>query len=484
MPVFGFVGGAYQSESLHIDAQQSINLYLEQDEATKKAVLYGTPGIHTWAQLPQGPVRCLWAGEDRLIAVGWNQLYEISSTGQVTPLPGQAGGIASDATFSPVQIFPAGDRTQIFIVSAGIAYYHNGTSLSIAPVPPDDRQTAATAGGQSGTAIAGAFLDGSFFAAKADSNIVFQSALNNAAQWELPAGSLFSKESYPDNIRTILTDHSELWVFGTHNSTEVWRNEFDQTEGAVMQRDPGAQLHFACAAMFSAVNLEGPAWLGSDTRGRVGAYRAQGFSPVRVSTHAVENEWQKYSTVADAISWVQWDKGHKFWWITFPTGNATWVYDLTTNLWHQRGQWNGTGFNRHRARCGCQVFGKFLVGDHTSGKIYEMDRTYTDDDGIDIRRVRSAPHINEERKRAFYHSFQLDLEVDGEAPDVIMDYSRDGGYTWSTPRTLQSSLASRRGRVIARRLGSDRQRTFRTTITDRRPIAIVDAYVKASPADR
>lgn len=477
MSVFGFIGGAYQSESLHIDNQQCINLYVEVDEATKKPSLYGTPGIHTWITLPRAPVRCLWAGEDRLFAVADTELYEISASGAITTL----GAVWNDAAHSPVQVFPASDKSQIFIVSGGYAWVHNGVQVLPAPVPADPRQSDSFPGGKEGTAIAGAFLDGSFFALKEDSNMVFQSNLNNAAVWN--AARFFTKESYPDNSRTILTDHTELWVFGTHQSTEIWRNESDPTEGAVMRRDPGAHHHFACAARFSAVNLEGPAWLGSDSRGRVGAFKAQGFSPLRVSTHAVENEWAKYATVADAIGWVQWDKGHKFWWITFPTGNATWVWDMTTGLWHRRGWWNGSTLERHRARCGCNVFGKFLVGDHTSGKIYEMHRDFFDDDGASIRRVRSAPHINEERKRAFYHSFQLDLEVDTDsAPDVIMDYSRDGGHTWSTPRTLEPSLNSRRGRVIARRLGEDRQRTFRTTITDQKRVAIVDAYVNATPA--
>ena len=473
----GFIGGAYLSESTHIDGQTCLNLYAEQDESTKKAALYGTPGIHTWATLPSSPVRCLWAGEDRLFAVGGTTLYEVSAAGSVTSL----GTIADDATHSPVQIFPSGDGTQIFIVSAGYAYVHNGVSIADAPVPADPAQDAANPGGQEGTATVGAFLDSAFFAAKANSRLIFQSAINDASTWD--ASDVFTKEAYPDNVRAILTDHTELWIFGTHNSTEVWRNEPDPVAGAAMRRDPGAHMHFACAAMFSVVNLEGPAWLGADVRGRVGAFRAQGFSPVRVSTHAVENEWATYSTVADALSWVQWDKGHKFWWITFPTGNATWVYDLATNLWHQRAYWNGSSLDRHRARCGCNVFGKFLCGDHTSGKIYEMSRSFYDDDGVQIRRIRSAPHINEERKRAFYHRFQLDLEVaTGKAPDVIFDYSRDGGNTWTTPRTIEPSLSNKRGRVVAHRLGEDRQRTFRVTITDAQRIAIVDAYVKVSPA--
>jgi len=32
-------------------------------------------------------------------------------------------------------------------------------------------------------------------------------------------------------------------------------------------------------------------------------------------------------------------EGHKFVVCQFPSGNQTWVYDISTQLWHQRESW-------------------------------------------------------------------------------------------------------------------------------------------------
>jgi hypothetical protein len=537
---FNFLGPSYESESLNIDAQQSINLYVELDKATGKPALLGTPGLTLFATLPTTPVRGLWAGEDRLFAVGGSVLYEVTSGGSVT----SRGTVADDATHSPVQIFPNG--TQLMIVSAGHVYYDNGAGpveatftdsdftdleidasdntkvssvllpftagdvgryinitggtgftvqmVRVTAVDEDGVATVSAALGTTGStggeatqplmAKTGCFLDSYGIVAYPESKVFYFSEPGDFTSWD--AGEFSVKEGYPDNISSIIANHSELWLFGTNNSTEVWRNEGDAEMAGGFRRDPGAHMHYACVAPFSVANLDGPAWLGGDTRGRISAYRAQGFSAVRVSTHGVEQAWSTYSTVADAISWVQEDKGHTFWWITFPTANATWVYDLSTDWWHQRSYWNGSAHDRHRARCGCFVFGKHLVGDHSNGKIYEMSRTVYTDAGDTIRRVRSAPHVSDELKRIFYSRIEFELEVtEGQAPDVILDWSNDGGHSFQTPRTIQPSLASRQGRVIANRLGSaHRPRVFRITITDPVKIAIVDAYLEANAGNR
>ena len=212
----------------------------------------------------------------------------------------------------------------------------------------------------------------------------------------------------------------------------------------------------------------------------------RGFSPERISTHAIENIWSSYSTVADAIGWTQLDKGHLFWWLTFPTADATWVYDLMTQTWHQRSYYSGGVHHRHRARCHAFAFGKHLVGDHTTGQIFELSRSVYTDDGAAIRRVRSAPHISEELKRIFYSRLELECEVTtGQAPDMILEWSDDGGHNFTSPITIQADRASRKGRIIANRLGStDRPRVFRTTFTDAVRIAIQDAHLEATLGGR
>jgi hypothetical protein len=81
----------------------------------------------------------------------------------------------------------------------------------------------------------------------------------------------------------------------------------------------------------------GVAWIGGDARGNPMAYYCEGYIPGRISTHAIEEQWGGYSTITDAVAYVESRDGHLFWVIHFPTGNATWVYDLVEKSWHERG---------------------------------------------------------------------------------------------------------------------------------------------------
>jgi hypothetical protein len=504
----GFVGPSYEHRSRDFDAQRTVNLYPEKGEsgsAKSVSALLGTPGLSTFATLPQAPVRGVWAGGERLFAAAGTKIYEVMSNGTSI----EKGTIATDADHSPVQIFPNGN--QLFVVSAGLVYLHNGVSLSqpqwangegtvntagtavtwvsgtqfdasmvgnpfvinsvtytVATVNSATSITlTASAGTQTGvaynattpvTARTGAFL-GSYFIAAPYGKKFYISALNDGQAWD--ALDFASKEGYPDNIASVLADHEELWLFGDE-TTEVWR--VTGNADFPFERDPSATVHQGIVAPWSAVNLvTGPAWLGGDTRGRVIAYAAQGFQPVRISTHAVESAWASFTKVSDAIGYVYTEEGHTFWVITFPTANATWAFDYTTKLWHERAWWNGSGFARHRGRCHAFVFGKHLVGDHTSGKIYQMSLATFDDDGTPIQRLRAAPHISDEQQNIFYSKFQLDLETGlATNPAYTLEWSNDGGHTWTTPRTRTAgAIGNHKARVIWRRLGSARTRVFR-----------------------
>ena len=65
-------------------------------------------------------------------------------------------------------------------------------------------------------------------------------------------------------------------------------------------------------------------------------YRLDNGIPRRISTHAIEDAWRGYTLVSDAYTMSYSYEGHKFIVLTFPTANATWVYDISTNLWHER----------------------------------------------------------------------------------------------------------------------------------------------------
>jgi hypothetical protein len=79
-----------------------------------------------------------------------------------------------------------------------------------------------------------------------------------------------------------------------------------------------------------------------------------------------------------------------------------------------------------------------------------------------------------------HNSFQLDMEVgvgldgttQGTDPQVMLQWSDDGGHTWSNERWADiGKIGKRRTRVIWRRLGSSRDRVYRVMVSD--PIKVV-----------
>ena len=341
------------------------------------------------------------------------------------------------------------------------------------------------------------YLD-TFFVVQASysSRLFYLSAPDDGSMWD--ALQVASKESYPDNINALLCDHEELWLFGSQQAIEGWHNA-----GAApfpFVRDDNAVMHYAIEAPFSAQRfMLGFAWLAKDqVRGGRVAFYAQGFQPVRISNHAVESIWNTYSNVSHTIAYSYEENGHPFYVLNFlytPSGSATvnvatWVYDGITQMWAQRGWWNGTANVGQR-----QAFHAYVnlgagdahyVGDWQTGQIYSQSiNTYTDN-GTQIQRIRTAPHISDEQTINFYHRFRLDLETGNAAMQYIyLDWSNDGGHTfgqYGAPPGVTPSLglpaAGQYGfSVTWLPLGSGGDRVFKVTILDACKIAIVNAYL-------
>lgn len=300
-----------------------------------------------------------------------------------------------------------------------------------------------SAGSQSGaaysstygvTASSGAYIDGYYIVSKPGTRQFNISAINDGKSWNpLDFGV---KEAYPDGIQTVLTDHEQLWLFGD-KTTEVW-----QDTGAAafpFQRIPNAFIQMGICAPATATRVAGTvAWLGGDARGRAVAYAANGFTPVRISTHAVETAWAAGGAVGDAVAFAYNDQGHDFWVISFPSANTTWVYDFTEKVWHQRGWWDGTQLNRVRGAWHGFVFDRHIVGDWESGKLYYLDTSIYDDDGAPIYHERAAPHVSGpvlslanpsgfstnspfQNNQTFYSRFLLDMESGAGSGGVLSD---------------------------------------------------------------
>ena len=178
--------------------------------------------------------------------------------------------------------------------------------------------------------------------------------------------------------------------------------------------------------------------------------------------------------------------------ISFPTGNATWVYDVATQAWHERAGWNNGAFMRHRSNCQCNFGGNIIVGDYENGNIYKFNLdVYADNGGIQkwLRSWRALPTGQNNLNRTAHHSLQLDCEtgvgLNGEeAPQVMLRWSDDGGHTWSNEHwSPMGKIGQYFQRVFWRRLGMTlklRDRVYEVSGTDPVKIAIVGAELHMS----
>ena len=304
-----------------------------------------------------------------------------------------------------------------------------------------------------------------------------------------------SADGSPDGVVAVNADHRQLWVFGT-DSTEVWYNA--GLANFPLTPIQGAFNEIGCVAAYSVAKLDNTLfWLGTDARGQGIVYKANGYTGVRVSTHAIEYAIAQYGNLADALAYTYQQEGHAFYVLIFPSANATWVYDVSTQAWHERAGFVDGEFTRHRSNCQCNFGGNTIVGDFENGNIYKFNLDiYADNGGIQkwLRSWRALPTGQNNLKRTAQHSLQLDCETgiglndgQGSTPETMLRWSDDGGHTWSNEHWREMGAIGQFGyRTIWRRLGMTqkiRDRVYEVSGTDPVKIAIMGAELLISPTN-
>jgi hypothetical protein len=463
----GFIGPTYVAASHAAAAERCVNLFPEVIEAPGerpvRAILRSKPGLVVHTTLPDVPVRALFYHfTGRCFAVAGQGFYEIFQD-QTWQQRGSVGTVASAqmATNGPQIIVVCGSRGYIFDIGTG-------------------GFTEITADGWVGAVNVGC-IDGYFLTADIGSRNWRISGLLDGLSWDPLEFAV--KEGGPDPIVALVCDHREAWLMGS-NTIEVWWNA-----GAAdfpFQRIQGVFIELGCAAPLSAVRVDNSVvWLGQDERGNGMVWRAESYAPKRISNHAIEAAIKSYPRIDDAVAYRYQDDGHTFYVLSFPTANATWVFDFSNGLWHERAYWDlGIGqYTADRARTHCFAWGKHLVGDREDGRVYWQTTTAYDDAGAPMRRLRQAPNVNNELKWITYQQFELFMQTgtvqSGQNPLVILQNSNDGGFTWGNEMQAEAgSIGDYQRRVEWRRLGRSRNRAFRVIIDAPVPVFLLDAFVE------
>ena len=494
MARFGFIGPSYTSQSRSADSEFTMNLYpeiIESPGGKSAMALYGTPGLAIVNAVNGAPsVPNLFAFNGRLFGVAATTFFEINQqAGGGFSLIGR--GNLGQLVTNPVSI--AANQNQLLIAAGGLLYVFNLATNALTALPPSTLP---------GPVNQIAYGDGFFLALIAGTNQFFESNPLDGTTWNALATAKVSV--FPDNVLAMLPLLRQMIFFGS-KQTAIYQNTGDFPLAYDLPI-PGAFLEQGIIAPYSAVVMDNSAvWLGGDARGAGIVWRLNGYTPQRISTHALEYAMQGYKTITDAIAYSYQDQGHTFYVLYFPTANATWVYDAATQMWHQRGWWNGPYFNAHRSQCHAYCFGTHFVGDPLSGAVYSMSiNTYSDTLASPVNnsittwpivRKRRSPIISSENKWIYHQELVLDVETglgpqppllngagEPRGPTASLRWSDDSAHTWSNWHDRDCGQAGKyKQRVKWNRTGRSRNRVYELSVSD--PVAwrLIEAYVTASP---
>lgn len=457
---------SYQHATLPLSAQRVCNLYFEEapGESRFAGILIGTPGADRFVRVGPGPIRGMAEFMDRLCVVSGNEFYTIASDGTAI-----MQGLVTDGD-DVVQM--EANPTQLAILSGpgsgpfSDLYYWDGTDLN--QVMP---------GAYPGGSFM-AYQDGYHIVVKPDSEQFYISGLLNVATWD--ALDFASAEGHPDKLVAIVSNNRDLWLFG-ETSTEIWYNA-----GAAdfpFLRNQAGFVERGCIAKNTAVRAENSVlWLGDN----LVFYRSNGYLPFRVSTYAIEEKIRKYANPEKAVSFVYEEAGHIFYVTSFD--EATWVYDLSSQLWHERQSY---GMDRWRMNGHAKAFGKNYMADYLDGNIYEVSLDRYLENGAEMTREATSPPIHAQGLMQSFGEVEFELNTGvglveglGSDPQLMLDWSDDGGRTWSNQLFRPFGKIGEYGkRVTFNRLGQARFRVFRVRISDPVPVGLIaftpDGYQSA-----
>lgn len=481
MADFRFVGPSYVAQSITQNDQECINWYPEVDgEEQQPSVINPQGDRQVIALYPCPGKTVLWTANTPAVVRGLH----------VIPDGTLMLAVVGSTLYSITQSF-VGTAVGTLLTDAGmVSISDNNLTVYIVDGPNRYSYVWQT---QTLTVLTDGAFNGADFVDCMD-NFLFYNDPGTQAWGCTNAGSVVSgslnlgqADSSPDNLVRAISDHQQIFLIGT-KTTEVY------TDAGLFpfpfQKLPGSLMQHGCAAGNTVARLgESIAWLSSDDRGIATVIQMVGYSPKRISTHAVEQAINGYQTISDAFAYSYETSGHEFYVLTFPTADVTWCFDLATSMWHKRVSRDTQNvWHRDRGNC-CAVFNnRIVVGDYQNGIIYQLSNSVYTEAGAPIIRLRRCPHLTTDLKRQFFRNLQLQFQPgvglatgQGRDPQVMLQWSNDGGFTFNAPRIKSiGAMGAYKNRAIWRRLGWGRDRIYQVTITDPVNAVIVSANLNAS----
>lgn len=447
------VGPSYDTNIPNFEQQRTINWYPVGDEPTMTAprynyILMPTPGItqlFDFGDFNSGRASIVYRDVAYVVLDDTFALIEEDGTPSYIDLLATTTGAVSIC----------GAMNGILLADGTSAYFYDTVTNTFTTITDGDLPANPTAC---------TYYDGFNILSFADSEKIYYGT--DPLSWD--ATHFNSANSSADYLTMCMADHEELWLFGT-DTTEVWYNTGDGE--LPLARRPGVLLTTGCIAPNTVcVSNSNFYWLGKDRQGGYQVYTAPSYTynaNLLPNQAGIASKISSYETVSDAYAFMHRIGQHSFYVLTFPTENATWVYDVYNQQWHQRSSITTQDpfsvnyepyMKAHRAKNYFYAYGIHFVLDQYTGAIAKYDEdVYTEFDMPLIRKRRTsqlAADIVQVAERAIYnnelstyHNLVLNMlpsvgdQIECPDPQVEVRLSSDGGFTWDTCGTRSFGIA-------------------------------------------
>lgn len=450
--------------SYRLDTQSSarlVNVFAEvaPEGAKGPITLRRAPGIASFAVCGAGPGRGLHVMKGRLYAVSGSALYRVGASANVDNL-----GSISGTT--PVSM--ADNGTQLAIVTSGTSYVFDGGLSAIGDPDFTSRRAGACD-----------FLDNYLVIVEEESGRFFCSDLTDFTNYD--ALDFATAEGAPDDLVTLRVDHRAILLVGTESS-ELWQNA-SAGSGFPFERIANGFIEIGGAAKNGIGKQDNSVfWLANDVTFR----RLNGATPTRVSQHGVERAWRLYSRIDDAQCMPYTLDGHLCMAVSFPTAEATWVFNCTTNEWFERESyrfdaWDVSGI----AAC----YGRVFVQRASTGEIGVLDpKTYTEWNQT-LRAEWAYQPIYAQGNGVEINRLEMGIETgvgllsgQGSDPRITLEMSRRGGRE-GTFKSCGTRAVGAQGEFKTRvhwdGLGTGDDTVIRASYSDPTPLTVWDTKIDA-----
>jgi hypothetical protein len=391
-----------------------------------------------------------------MYVVSGGSLYAVDSTPSATLL----GSVGAVPTPSEIDIDTNVDS--VVGVNPPDAYYYDGSTFGQIT---DSDFTDRGAGDVE-------FIDNFMAFREPDSGRWFVADLSSVTSFD--ALNFATAEGSPDTLVGMKSDHDQMLLFG-ERTVEIWQNT--GVSGFPFERVSNGLVEQGCLNGRTVAKADQSVfWVAEDFTVR----RLDGVTPVRVSTHAIE-QWLRSVTTLSLRGYSYVQEGHVFYVLTAPEG--AFFFDITTQLWAERQSY---GYDTWRWGWPTAFAGNVVVGSTTRNVLATLDPEVYAELGDTQRAEWTYQPVVADGARAYHDRLEMVFESgvgltsgQGSDPEVMLSLSDDGGQTWlALPNKKIGKIGQYRNRCVWHGLGSSRQRVYRAAVSDPVKLFLTDTLLE------